>query len=267
MVGQAPAGLVEERYPLSCGLFEGRPIDDLDPGDVGELIDVLHEARAVDPHEAVGAERRQDLEAVLALLGRKQLVIGQVAHGVVRGAHTGHVHALDESLGGKLRRGEKRVGPLPDGLGVLAADGEVDVEEAAQLQVAPLVDGVAHRALHGVNEGQVLGVIVVAANHGLGRAVRAHEAPLVVIAEAVVVEPDLREVLVGAVRVDLGRHEMAVVIDDRHLLGVTVVKAARPLRGKKEVVVEEHGRYSPFSAETVASAPAALSSVSQTPLM
>ena len=245
MVGQAAADLVEVVEALARGGLQGLPVGDLGARDLRELVAVVGEARGADVHEAVGAEGRQDLEAVVGLLGGEELVVGEVARRVVGRADALHVHALDEALGGEVRRGQKRVGALPDLLGVLAADGEVDAKEAAELQVAPVVDRVADGALDSVDEGQVLGVVVVAADHGLGRAVRAHEAPLVVVAEAVVVEPDLGEVLVALVLVDLSGNEVAVVVDDRHLLRVAVVELARPLGVQQEVVAQKHATRRP----------------------
>ena len=66
-------------------------------------------------------------------------------------------------------------------------------------------------------------------------AVRAHLAPFVVVAA----EPHLRDVLPALVRGDLGRRQVAVVVDDGHVLGVAVVEFPRGLGREKKVVVDE----------------------------
>ena len=243
MVCQAAAHLVEV---VDAGLgrgLEALPVAHGSTGNLGELGDVASEARGVDAHEAVRAERRQHAEAVLLLLGGKALVVGQVARRVIRGADALHVELADEALGVELGRGEQGVGAVPNLLGIGACDLQVDAEDAAELQVTPLVDGIAGRLLEGVNKRQVLGVVVVAADDGLRRAVGTEQTPLVVVAKAVVVEPHLREVLVALVLANLGRHEVAVVVDDRHALGMLMEQPTSPIRRQQKVIIQQHGNH------------------------
>ena len=171
MVRKAAAHLVEVLHASLGRRLEALPVTDRGTRGLGELGDVGREAGSVDAHEAVRTERRQHAEAVQPLLGGKALVVGQVARRVIRGADALHVELLDEAPGVELGRGEQRVGAVPDLLRVGACDLQVDAKDAAELQVAPLVDGIAGCLLKGVNKRQVLGVVVVAADDGLRRAV------------------------------------------------------------------------------------------------
>ena len=202
-----------------------------------QRLQVARKTGGVYVHEAVRAKGGQHREAVLLFLVRQQLVVGKVARRVVRGAQSAHAAALDKAARAEVRRGQLGVGPIPDLLRVGAADAKVYVEEAAQLQMAPLVDGVAYRALDGVDESQELRVAIVPAYHVLRRAVRPHEAPLVMVAKAAVVQPRLCQVLIALVLVDLPRHQVAVVVDDGHVFRVAVVEPSRPRTGEQEVIV------------------------------
>ena len=75
-------------------------------------------------------------------------------------------------------------------------------------------------------------------------AIRAHLAPLVVVAA----QPNLRDIRPALVLGNLARRQMAVVVDDRHILGVAMVKLAGRLGGQEEVVVDECHFECPFVA-------------------
>ncbi len=242
VVRQASTHTVEVVDALGRSGLEGLVVFDIDAGNIAQGLGVVGEGRQVDAEQIVGTEGGQDLEAVLLLLGGQELMPLKVARGVVSRADALDVELLDQTLGRELRFGDLLVGSIPNGLGVLLVEGEIDAEDATELGMAPLEDGVAGRGLDGLHELEVLGIrIAVAGDVLLIGAVGAKQTPLVVIARAVVVEPDLGEVLEVLVLVDLLRIEVAVVVDDRHLLRMIVEEPLGPVRRQQKVIVQQHG--------------------------
>ena len=101
----------------------------------------------------------------------------------------------------------------------------VDAEVSFQLQVGPVVEGIAQGLRHGARPGQEF----LFGGHGAGAilfadAVGPHGAPLVVVA----LQPDLEKVLKTAVFGHFAGRQMAMVVQNRLPLGVFVVQ---PLRG------------------------------------
>ena len=104
----------------------------------------------------------------------------------------------------------------------------------------PVVERVAERLRHRARPGlELVEVRRVARAEPLRDAVRAHRAPLVVVA----LEPDLGDRAEAVVARHQLRREVAVVVDDRQVLGGAVVELARRLALEQEVVVDEglHG--------------------------
>lgn len=64
-------------------------------------------------------------------------------------------------------------------------------------------------------------------------AVGADLAPFIMVAA----EPDLGDIVKFAVFIDFLRVDVAVVVDDRHLLRIFVVQPSRGLRGKQKIFI------------------------------
>jgi len=116
--------------------------------------------------------------------------------------------------------------------------------------MAPMVEGVAQQVGHDAREGvELLPVGRVPGTKALSNAVRAHLAPLVVVA----VEPDLGDVLPVGVRGDLGRRQVGVKIDDRQLGRVVEVETDRLVVSKHEVLVNQTTHPATFRARASSS--------------
>lgn len=125
----------------------------------------------------------------------------------------------------------------------LRAEQVGDAERRLELQVGPVVQGVAHgirNRLCPLLELLPIGSILACAEP-LVDAVGTHGAPLVMVA----LQPDFRQVVEAVVRGHVPWNEVAMVVDDRHLGGVLVVEPFGGTRLQQEVVVVElfHDRY------------------------
>jgi hypothetical protein len=135
------------------------------------------------------------------------------------------------------QRRQLRVRPLPDGVRRVAGLIRLaDPEVALELQVRPVVEGVAERVREGRHPGvELLAGRRVARAEALVDPVGPHRPPLVVVAA----DPDVRQVRELVVRGDLGLRDVAVVVVDRLALRVAVVELAGRVRLQEEVVVDE----------------------------
>ena len=193
--------------------------------------------RPVDSHRLVGPEGR--IHAGLQPHLLNSLVIRERGGRIVRRAHDRNVIAGKDVM--HAQRGQARVRPLPDFVRRRGADQGIDPKIALQLEVRPMVQGIAQGPWDGRAPGvELLPGRGVPRAQPLGNPVRPHGPPLVVIAP----EPDLREVGEAVVFSDQPRREVAVVIKDGLLLCVPVVKLPRGRAVEQEIVVDEglHGR-------------------------
>jgi len=237
VVGDSAAHLVEEVVAATEG---GQEVLEGVDRQVGSALEALHpraeRGRVLDRHGLVGAPGRQDVGFAPGVLG-DSLVGVQAIGGVVGGAHEDDVPLFHYASAGELGLGESRVALFPDapgGLGVQETVG--DAEGLAQLEVGPVVERVADDPGDGLGPlEELLPVGCLAGDVAFGHAGRPHEPPLVVVAG----QPDFGQVAESVIVGDLGRGQVAVVIEDRHRLGVGVEEFASGLRLEHEIVVDE----------------------------
>ena len=174
-----------------------------------------------------------------ALSGRQAPVVLEVVRRVVRRAHELDVGPLDQGAGAHVLALQLFPAQVPDLLGGVRAEDAVKAEVALELQMAPVVQGIADGAREDLRVLlKLLAVGGVAGDVLLLHAARAQQAPLVMVAA----QPDLRDVGEAAVLVDLLRAQVAVVVQDGHVRGVVVVENARRGRLEQEVLVQKgHG--------------------------
>jgi len=179
----------------------------------------------------------------------------QVVDGVIGGADEGHVALLDQAADGQLGVVLQLViAQVPHFLGGVAVQHAVITEEHMQLQVGPMVHGVADG--HGQSLGKLLETLAVGLVAGdvlFGHTVGTHHAPLIMIAEVAAVrvaaaQPHLSDVVEAAVLVDLAGRDVAVVVADGHAGCVVVVQVLRGGRLEHEVLIHKcfHGSLTPF---------------------
>ena len=240
VVGELAAHGGEEVVTLLEGFLQVGVGVDLHVGGLAEFLQVFLVGLGVlDGHGLVGTPGGDDLGAERVL--GDHLVPAQVVGRVVGGADGLHVELADEGLAAEFGRGELGVALLEDLTGGLGGEELVDAEHAAELQVRPVVERVAHRVGHGLGpllEG-LPGAVLAAGQVVLGHAVGAHRTPLVVVAVVAVHQPELGDVAELDVLGDLLGHQVAVVVDDGHLLRMLVIELPRGGVGKHEIFVDE----------------------------
>ena len=175
---------------------------------------------------------------------RKCPVMFEVVHRIIRGADDLDLHFFQDALGRERGRGEFFIRLLPDFFRRGFAEQVGDAEITLQLQVRPMIQGIAQRVGNGLGPGDELVMRRGAAGAEFFRhAVAAHRAPFVVIA----FQPDLKQVFELAVFRDVAWRDVTVIIEDRLGLGELMVKFARRLGGQQKIVVDEGHNYFPSS--------------------
>ena len=218
----------------------------------GRIIDI--ENGIVDVDGLIGTEGRShgELDGGIFL---DLLVPVQVIDGVIGGADKGHVALLDQAADGQLGVVlQLVVAQVPHFLSGVAVQHAVVAEENVQLQIGPVVHGVANG--HGQSLGKLLEALAVGLVAGdvlLGHAVGTHHAPLIMIAEVAAVrvaaaQPHLRDVLKAAVLVDLAGRDVAVIVADGHSSCIVVIQMLCGSRLEHEVLIHKcfHGILTPF---------------------
>jgi hypothetical protein len=169
-----------------------------------------------------------DLEAALPDLP----VVFERIGGVVGSADHAYVHPSQQAahrVVGALQQGR---GLVVDFAGRVAVEYFGDAEVAAQFQVRPVVEGVAHRVGHGFGPLLEPGVVVgIAGDVAFRYAVGAQGPPLVMVA----VEPDAGQVGKPLVGGNLVGGQVTVVVDDGHAGRVFVVEVAGRVGLEQEV--------------------------------
>ena len=162
-------------------------------------------------------------------------VVFERIHGIVRRAHGLDVVVAHQTAGVELRLLQQRRTMVVDLTGRRGVQQLRHPEGGLQFEVRPVVERVAHRIGHRL--GPLLELFPVAGILArailLIDAVGTHRAPFVMIA----FEPDLRQVVEAVVLGDIRGNQVAMVVDDRHLGRMVVVKTLRSLGLQQEVVV------------------------------
>ena len=219
-----------------CGLEAGEePLEGPRVGvdAVVQFGDEIAEVGEVDVDGAVATPGRSDIDAVDFLAGA--LVIVEAVGGVVCGADHLDVHVAEEFLGAHIVLCELFAGLGPYLVGGLGRHRFVDAEAPLQVQMEPLVDGVARHLRDDFSErGPLLAVGGVARYQFLVDASFSHHRPDVVVGRAL----DRPDVVPAVVLDDLDNVRVGVRVDDRSVLDAVVQVPCRR-RFEQIVVVEE----------------------------
>ena len=155
-----------------------------------------------------------------------------------------HIHLPHDAAAGEIAaRPTWRLQRSQISRGGLGAQQPIgDAQRTLQFQVGPVVERIAERFGDGFRPLlELFPIGGVAGAEAFLDACGPHRPPLVMVAG----EPDLREVGEAAVGGDLGRRQVAMIIDDRQMPGVAVIQRDRPIAFQQEIVAEEgvgHGR-------------------------
>ena len=236
MVGSAAALLVEVVDTLNQSLADALDALELVTDDILQLVDVADEGSLLDVQSLVRTEGGANL-GVDGGISSDLCMELQGVDGIVGGADHVDVGLLDQATsghGGVVL--QLVVGQIPDFLSGLAVQDAVVAEVALQLQVAPVVHGVANAL--GQSFCELLELLAVGSVTGdvlFLNTVAAHNSPLVVVAA----QPNLSDVLKLAVLPDFLGVDVAVVVQNGHLGSVIVIQGLRGLVGQQEVLVHK----------------------------
>ena len=235
VVGDPAVVVVEVADPVNEGLAHILHGVDGEANHLFQLGNVSGEGGLVRPHGLVGPEGRQH-HGGSGGVGSQLFMPAQIVHGIVGGADELDAGLADDAPDGHIRLGQDGVALLVDFHGVVTVQGLGDAEVALQLQVGPVVQGVANQVGHGLGPllkffggGGVAGDVV------LGHAAGAHGPPLVVVAA----QPDLRNGVVALVLVDFLGVDVAVIVDDGHGLGMLMIELSGRFRFQQKVRIHK----------------------------
>ena len=163
----------------------------------------------------------------------------QAVHRIVRGANDLDLEFLQYGLRGQFGGGQFFVRLFPDFVGGFFVEQLGNAEITLQFQMRPVIERIAERVRHGGRPGFELVKWTGAARAKTFRdAVGAHGAPFVMVA----FQPDFKKVFELAVGGDVARRNVAMVVKNRLVLGVLVVKFAGRFGAQQKIFVDEwHG--------------------------
>ena len=182
MVGNPCAVGVEIGHPLFQGFDDVGCGANCHAGDFRKPGHVFRKAGAVHVHGLVGAEGGQH-PGLEGSIRRDFVVPFQGIHRVVGGADELHVEFFNESPGPEFILRQQGVALFPDFGSGLFGKGRIDAEDPLELQMGPVVQGIAHHIGHGFGIGhELLFVAALAADELIVNAEGGHGAPLIMIA-------------------------------------------------------------------------------------
>ncbi len=225
--------------PLPQGVEKAiETVAHLDPAYGRQVIGPgVESGRPFDGHRLVGPKRRQHLDRKRRV-GRHRPMVFQCLGGIVGRADQHDVHLPHDAAGRELGPGELRVALVPDAGRRGGIEQPIaDPKRPLQFEMCPVIQRVAERLRDGLGPFlEFLPIRGVAGAVAFRHARGAHRPPLVMVA----VQPDLREVLEAAIRGDVAGRKMAVIIDDRLLLGETMIQFGSAIVPQQEVVRNEN---------------------------
>ena len=257
--GSRPEGNVVQTVvagPAASGREELKPFDQgsadlfgalkaLLPNALGEPSDILRKARLIDVYGLVRPEGGIDFRLKGGVF-RDPVMPDEIVRGIVGGPDHPYLRLLDDppdaEVGIVFQFLRSQVPGLFRGL---YCQRLVKAEEPLKLHAAPAVDRIAGSLLQGLDELEIPFVGRHAAGHIVfRRAIRPHQPPFIVVAEDATVrvpspQPDLGQVVKAPVLEDLPGRDVAVVVDDGHVLRVLVEETPCGVGEEKKVFVHK----------------------------
>ena len=236
VVAQAAAVLGKVIHPLAQRFLEAGEAVDGHARRRGELGQVVGVVRLFQVHGLVGPPGGQNGGVEGIVLGQL-LMPFQGVDGIVRGADDLHIAHGDQAAHAVTGALQLLVAQVPYLVGGAGAQGALIAEEAAQLQMAPVVQRVADALADDLGPFDELFVVAgfLAGDVLFRHAGTAHQTPLVVVAA----QPHLGDVFIAQVLVDFARADVAMVVDDGAFGRHVVVERAGRGGGEQEVLVHE----------------------------
>ena len=205
---------------------------------VGELIDVCLEVGGVlYSHRLVGTPCGEHLGGHRGV-GSHLLVVLEGIDGIVGGADHLDVVVLHQAARGELGVVlDLLVARVEDFTGILRIEGLVDAKRRLQLQMSPVVEGIAEavgECLSPLFELFPVGSVLACAEP-FCHPIAAHGSPFVVVAA----QPDLGDGFKTLVFSHLLRNQVAVIVNDRHLGRMFVIQLLCRFALQQEVLVHK----------------------------
>ncbi len=186
VIGEAAAEGVEKLVALAQRVEEASEISNVDIRSRREFRDPTGEFRSADRKSLVGPEGGK--HAGRQLRFRDCTMMTEIVGRIIGGADDFDVKFLKDALRGEIV-GEKGVGALPDGRRGGFVEQVGDSEIALQLEMSPMIKGIAQGVGNGAGPSQEFFVRGgITGDVSFGDAIGTHGTPLVVVA----FEPDLK---------------------------------------------------------------------------
>ncbi len=213
-------------------------IPDRVDGEADHLFQLRHisgEGFLVCPHGLIGPESGQH-HGRGGGIGGQQLMGFQIVHGIIGGADHLDVGFADNAPRCHIGLRQNGVAFVVDFHGVVAVQRLCDAEVALQLQMGPMIQGVADEIGNGLGPFlEFLGGRSLTGDVIFGNAAGTHGAPLVVVTA----QPNLSNVLELTVLGDLSGVDVAVIVKYGCVLCVVVEQLLRCLCFQQKVFVHK----------------------------
>ena len=234
----------EKVQPGMQRLFQIRKGSDLHPCRLFQLRQILQVGPLLQIHGFVRTPGRKHRH-FQGLVRRHLLMPFQAVHRIIRRADGLHIAHADQAPAGVSLARELFVSELPDFGSGLFIQNPLVSEEFPQLQMAPVMQGIADGLAQHL--GIFLKFLVIRAVTGdilLRNAGAPHQPPLVVVTS----QPYLGDVVIPDVFIDFPWIQMAVIIDDRAFLRHLMVEHPGRFRIQQKILVHErlHSVFPPF---------------------
>ena len=203
--------------------------------DIAQLLDVfLILLRLLDHHSLVRSPGRKNLHSERILIDL--LVIFERICRIVCCTYDLYIESLHQLLSSVFLCLKLCSTLVIDRASCLRIEEVIDAENSCELEVSPVIERIPHGVRHCLRPFLEFLIAVASAGYELFRyTVSAHRSPLVVVSS----EPYFSEVLELMVICNHLWHEVAVVVDDRHLLCTLVIELTREVVGEHKVFVDE----------------------------
>ena len=217
VVGHLAAVLCEEVHPVIQGGQQAPPSVDVHPCGGGEPGQIVWEVLLFHVNRLVRPECGEHF-GFQGMVGSQPLVPFQGVRRIISGAQKGHI-GFTQDLTHTQAPADDGAAVLPHLAGVGRRQVSRVTEVAPQLQMAPVVQGIAHRLLHGAGPSLKLLIIPgIAGDIPFVHTIGPHQPPFVMVP----LQPELGQVVEDPVLRDLPRAHVAVVVQYgqtfRHLM-------------------------------------------------
>ena len=159
----------------------------------------------------------QSLKAICRFIFLQQFVILQIRSWIISSADRLDIHVLNQIARLKVISLQQCISLFPDLRRVFQRQFIINMEETLQFKVRPFIQWIAISILNCFGPFQKLLIfIAIPGNVLLISTVSPHQAPLVMIAIVVLIDPDPGQIRIVFVFIDFNRIKVTMIVNNRH---------------------------------------------------